>query len=379
MDKFEIIVPTLFGLEAFTAREVRRLGYETTSVTDGRVTFMGDYMAVCRANMWLRTGERVLIKIAEFKAESFEELFEKTTAINWSRWILRDSAFPVKGHSLKSKLASVRDAQAIIKKAVANSLSKSYGIEWLSEDRAMYRIQFSIQKDIVTLMIDTSGEPLHKRGYRQLSNLAPLRETIASAMVMMSFWKYEYPLCDPFCGSGTIPIEAAMIKKNIAPGMSRRFAANDFEQISSKMWDDALTEARDLVKDIPLEIYAYDIDQKTTELARENSIKAGVSDYIRVEHGDATKIEFDSAYGTIICNPPYGERLGEKRECEELYRNIGKNFSKLNEWNYYILTSNEEFELLFGKYADKKRKIYNGMIKCNIYQYFGAKPPKTDN
>ncbi len=379
MDKFEIIVPTLFGLEAFTAREIRNLGYETTSVTDGRVTFMGDYMAVCRANMWLRTGERVLIKIAEFKAESFEELFEKTTALDWSRWILKDSAFPVKGHCLKSKLASVRDSQAIIKKAVVKSLSKSYGIEWLPESGAVYRIQFSIQKDIVTLMIDTSGEPLHKRGYRQLSNLAPLRETIASAMVMMSFWKYEYPLCDPFCGSGTIPIEAAMIKKNIAPGTNRRFAANNFEQIPSKLWDSAMQESKDLVKDVPLEIYAYDIDQKTTELARENCIKAGVGDYISVSEGNATKIEFDKSYGTIICNPPYGERLGEKKECEELYRQIGKTFSKLDEWNYYILTSNEDFETLFGRKSDKKRKIYNGMIKCNIYQYFGKKPPKNND
>ena len=378
MDNFEIIVPTLFGLEAFTAREIRRLGYETTSVTDGRVTFMGDYEAICRANMWLRTGERVLIKVGEFEAKSFEELFDNTTKLDWSRWILKDSAFPIKGHCLKSQLSSVRDCQAIIKKAIAKNLSQCYGIEWLPEDGATYRVQFSIQKDIVTLMIDTSGEPLHKRGYRQLSNLAPLRETIAASMVMMSFWKYEYPLCDPFCGSGTIPIEAAMLKKNIAPGLSRRFAANDFEQINTSLWQNATDEARDSIKNIPLEIYGYDIDPKTAELARENCVKAGVGEYIDIRVGDARDITFDKPYGTIICNPPYGERLGEKKDCELLYQQIGKNFARLDEWNYYILTSNEEFEVLFGKKSDKKRKIYNGMIKCNIYQYFGTKPPKKN-
>ena len=377
MDKFELIVPTLFGLESYTAREIRRLGYETTSVTDGRVTFMGDYEAICRANLWLRTGERVLIKAAQFKAESFEELFENTKAVDWERWLPKDCAFPVKGYSLKSKLASVRDCQAIIKKAVATKMSQIYGMEILPEDGSLYRIQFSVQKDEVTLMIDTSGEPLHKRGYRQNSNLAPLRETIAAAMVMLSFWKYEYPLCDPFCGSGTIPIEAAMIKRNMAPGLSRRFAANDFEQINNSMWESAFEEARESVKDVPLEIYASDIDPMAVSLTRENAQKALVGDYIRVSEGKAENISFSQPYGTVICNPPYGERLGEIKECEELYKNIGKTFSKLDEWNYYILASNEEFERLFGKKADKKRKIYNGMIKCNIYQYFGAKPPKN--
>lgn len=374
MEKFELIVPTLFGLEAFTAREIRRLGYETTSVEDGRVMFEGDWEAVCRVNTWLRTGERVLIKAAEFKATSFEELFEKTNAVEWERWIGKDCAFPVKGHCLKSQLASVRDCQAIIKKAVAKRLSSAYGIEWLCEKGSLYQLQFSILKDRVTLMIDTSGEPLHKRGYRQVSNLAPLRETIAAAMVMMSYWKFEYPLADPFCGSGTIPIEAAMFKRNVAPGLNRRFAAHGFSQINDEMWERVREEARSLEKDVPLEIYASDIDAQCVEIARENARIAGVGEWVKPTVGDAVKLSFDMPYGTVICNPPYGERLGEVKECEELYKRIGKTFEKLDKWSYYILTSHENFEEKFGKKANKKRKIYNGMLKCNIYQYFGEKP-----
>lgn len=375
MEKFELIIPTLFGLEAFAAREIRRLGYETTSVEDGRITFMGDWEAVCRVNMWLRTGERVLIKAAEFTAVTFEELFEKTKAVDWERWLGKDCAFPVKGYSLKSTLASVRDCQAIIKKAVADKLSNVYGIEWLPEDGSLYQLQFSILKDRVTLMIDTSGEPLHKRGYRQVSNLAPLRETIAAAMVTMSYWKFEYPLCDPFCGSGTIPIEAAMFKRNIAPGLTRRFAAHSFNQLSGGIWEKAVEEAKDLQKEVPLEIYASDIDAATVELARENARIAGVDKWIKTEVKDAVRLHFEMPYGTIICNPPYGERLGEIKECEQLYRKIGKTFESLDRWSYYVMTSHENFEDLFGKKANKRRKIYNGMLKCNVYQYFGERPP----
>ena len=373
MENFEIIVPVLFGLEAFAAKEIRRLGYETTSVENGRITFKGDYSAICRANMWLRTGERVLVKIGEFEAYSFEELFDKVYELEWENWIGKNNAFPVKGYSLKSKLASVSDCQAIIKKAVAKRLSAKYGIEWLPEDESTYQIQFSIMKDKVTVMIDTSGEGLHKRGYRRNSNFAPLKETIAASMVMMSYWKFEYPLCDPFCGSGTIPIEAAMFKRNIAPGLSRDFAAQGFSQISEKLWHETVEEAKSLEKDVPLEIYAYDIDKDTAELAGENAKIAGVDKYISTGVLDATSLFIDKPNGTIICNPPYGERLGTKDECEELYRKIGKNFPRLNNWSYYILTSHEEFESLFGRKADKKRKIYNGMIKCNIYQYFAKK------
>lgn len=377
MDKFEIVITTLFGLEALAAREVRRLGYETASVEDGRVTFYGDWEAVCRANMWLRTGERVLIKLAEFEAVTFDELFEKTKAAPWSSFIGKNDAFPVKGYSLKSTLASVRDCQAIIKKAVADSLSTEYGISWLPEDGVTYQIQFSIFKDKVSLMIDTSGEGLHKRGYRQLSNIAPLKETLAAAMVELSHWKFEYPLCDPFCGSGTIPIEAAMIKRNIAPGISRSFAFNEFSQVDNSLWHKVKDEAKSLERDVPLEIYAYDIDSDTVELAKNNAVKAGVGEFVVPKQGDARKISLDMPYGTIICNPPYGERIGEIKECEKLYKDLGVNFKKLDKWSYYIITSNENFEKLFGKKANKKRKLYNGMIKCNLYQFFGERPPKV--
>lgn len=375
-DKFEIVVPVLFGLESFTAKEIRRLGYDTVSVEDGRVTFLGGYKDAYRANLWLRTGERVLIKAAEFEAVTFEELFEKTKAVDWKRFLNNDSAFPVKGHSVKSQLASVRDCQAIIKKAIATKMSQSCGVQWLSEDGAQYQIQFSILKDRVTLMIDTSGEPLHKRGYRQFSNAAPLRETIAAAMVMMSYWKFEYPLLDPFCGSGTIPIEGALFKRNIAPGLGREFAMNGFCQMTQSIMTETAEEAQSLVKDVPLEIYASDIDPSCVELTRSNAKKAGVDEFINADCQRAENVFIDKPYGTIICNPPYGERMGEKKECERLYSSIGKTFERLDKWNYYILTSNENFEKLFGKRASKKRKIYNGMIKCNIYQYFGEKPPK---
>ena len=375
-NKFEIVVPTLFGLEAFAARELRRLGYETTSVEDGRITFEGGWKDVYRANLWLRTGERVLIKAAEFKATTFEELFENTKAVDWGAFLPSSCAFPVKGHSLKSQLASVRDCQAIIKKAIASKMSETYGIEWLPEDGVQYQIQFALLKDRVTLMIDTSGEPLHKRGYRQYSNAAPLRETIAASMIMMSYWKFEYPLLDPFCGSGTIPIEGAMFKRNIAPGLGREFAVNSFEQMNKSIIDEAIEEAQSLKRDTPLEIYASDIDPACVELTKENAIKAGVGDIINVTQKKAENIFIDKPYGSIICNPPYGERMGEKKECELLYENIGKTFAKLDKWSYYILTSNEDFEKLFGKRASKKREIYNGMIKCNVYQYFGEKPTK---
>lgn len=370
MDKFELVIPTLLGLEAFTTREIRRMGYETSSVEDGRISFYGDKEAICKANIGIRTGERVLIKLGEFKAQSFSELFDNVYELPWEEWIDKNGAFPVKGYSLKSKLASIPDCQAIIKKSIAKKLGAKYGIEHLPEDGALYQIQFSIMKDRVTLMIDTSGAPLHKRGYRQHSNLAPLRETIAAAMVMMSYWKFEYPLLDPFCGSGTIPIEAAMFKRNIAPGLNREFAAESFDGISPALWADARAEATENVHNVPIEIYASDIDRACTELTLENARKAGVDEFIQISCSDARNAFVDKPNGTIICNPPYGERMGDKKECERLYRDMGKAFERFDNWDKYILVPNEQFESLYGRKADKKRKIYNGMLRCNIYQYF---------
>lgn len=372
-NKFEIIIPTLFGMEAFVSREVRRLGYETSSVEDGRVVFIGDYEAVCRANLWIRTGERVLIKLAEFSALSFEELFEGVYNISWQDWLPSDAAFPVKGYSLKSQLASVPSCQSIIKKAAAKKLWSVYGIEHLPENGPLYQIQFSILKDRVTIMLDTSGEPLHKRGYRRLSNAAPLRETIAAAMVTMSYWKFEEPFLDPFCGSGTIPIEAAMFKRNIAPGINRGFAAQEFKVIPNTLWTKAREEALDSIHNVPLEIHASDLDPECVELSRANAENAGVDEFINVSQADARKVFIDKPDGTIICNPPYGERMGEIRECERLYRDIGKSFNKMDNWAKYILVPNENFEKLFGIKANKKRKLYNGMLKCNVYQYFSKR------
>ena len=370
MDKFEIVIPTLLGLEAFVSREVRRMDYETSSVEDGRVSFYGDEEAVCRANIGVRTGERVLIKLGEFKALSFSELFDMVYELPWEEWIDKNGAFPVKGYSLKSKLASVPDCQAIIKKSIAKKLGAKYGVERLPEDGALYQVQFSIMKDRVTVMIDTSGEPLHKRGYRRRSNLAPLCETIAAAMVMMSYWKFEYPLLDPFCGSGTIPIEAAMFKRNIAPGLNRGFASESFRRIPASLWENARSEARENIHDVPLEIHACDIDPACAELTSENARQAGVDEFISVSCCDAREIFIDKPNGSIICNPPYGERMGDKRECERLYRDMGSAFERFDNWDKYILVPNEQFESLYGKKADKKRKIYNGMLRCNIYQYF---------
>lgn len=377
-NKFEIIVTTLLGLEAFCAREIKRLGYDTVKTEDGRVTFLGDKEAIARANMWIRTGERVFIKAGEFTAVTFEELFEGTRGMEWEKWLGKDAAFPVKGYTLKSKLASERDCQAIIKKAVAKRLSKAYGMEWLEETGPMYQIQFAMMKDKVTLMIDTSGEPLHKRGYRRVSNMAPVRETIAASIVMMSYWKYEYPLCDPFCGSGTIPIEAVMFKQNIAPGKKRSFAYERFDGFNSELKERALEEARDTERKLPLTIFASDIDSDCVKITEQNVLNAGVDKFIKPIQKDAVTFSSKESYGTIICNPPYGERIGEKAECHKLYRDIGRMYKRLSDWSCYVLASDDEFEEHFGKKANKRRKIYNGMIKCNVYQYFGAKPPKLD-
>ncbi|MBP3361578.1 MAG: class I SAM-dependent RNA methyltransferase [Clostridia bacterium] len=374
---FEFVVPTLLGLEALCAKELKMMGYETT-VQDGRVMFCGDETAVARANINLRTGERVLIKTAQFRAESFNELFEKTKSIDWWRFIPSDGVFPVKGHCLKSKLASVPDCQSVIKKAISVSLGEKYNLERLPESGALFRIQFSIRKDIVILMLDTSGAPLYKRGYRTEAGAAPLRETIAAAMVMLSFWKYETPLIDPFCGSGTILIEAAMFKRRIAPGICRSFAAENFPYIPENVWENERRAAKAAVRNLPLKLYGYDINPECISIASANAKHAGVGDCISFDLYPAEKFAPVEKFGTVICNPPYGERLGEKSQCEMLYRNIGKAFLKKDYWSFYIITSHEDFESLFGRRANKRRKVYNGMIKCNIYQYFGRRPEKGE-
>ncbi len=377
MDKFEIVVPTLLGLEALVGKEIYRLGYDVKKTEDGRVIFDGDFEAVCRANMWLRCGERVLIKIGEFRCETPDELYEGVRALPWEKFISKNDIFPVKGHTIRSVLNSDRNSQIMIKKAVADRLGEKYGLSWLPEDGSTYQIQFTIINNIATLMIDTTGVALHKRGYREKSNLAPLRETIAAAMVMISYWKFEEPLWDPFCGSGTIPIEAAMFKRNIAPGLMREFAFKEFNQISQSMIKDCIEEAKDEEhKDVNLNITATDIDPYAVELTKNNAVKAGVGDFISVSQCDATKIITNDPCGSIITNPPYGERLSDLENCKMLYRDFNNNLSGFDRWSYYILTSHENFENEFGKRADRRRKIYNGMLRCWLYQYYGNKPSK---
>lgn len=376
MEQFEIVVPTLFGIEAVTAREIKNLGYEVVRTEDGRVTFLGDARAVCRANLWLRTGERVLIKIGEFRAVTFDELFEKSKALPWERWITKHVAFPVKGSSVKSALFSVSDCQSILKKSIVERLKQKYHVSWFDEQGAVYQIQFTIIRDQVTLMLDTSGSGLHKRGYRLKSNQAPLRETVAAALLELSVWHENRPFADPFCGSGTFPIEAAMIAANRAPGLKRTFSGEKFSQIDKHLWQQVREEGEDLVRrNVRPVIYGYDVDPACVALSKENALRAGMEDLISVRLRDVCGFEQQEEYGVIVCNPPYGERLGDLKDARRLYRIMGKRFALCDTWSCYILTSDEEFEQFYGKKADKKRKLYNGMIKCDCYQYFGPKPP----
>lgn len=377
MSKIELIAPTLFGIESVAAKEIRSLGYEDIKVEDGKVTFIGDISAICKANMWIRSAERIYVKIGEFEASTFDELFEGVISLPWEEWIPENGQFPVDGYSLKSNLHSIPDCQSIIKKAVVERLKKKYKKEWFDENGPLYKIKFSLMKNKAVLMIDTSGEGLHKRGYRAMSNIAPLRETLASAMIMLSDWRYDRPLIDPFCGSGTIPIEAALIGANIAPGLNRKFTSEKWGQIPKKLWLDTRKEAHSLIKmDVELNIRGYDIDESAVKLSINNAHKAGVNQYVKFANKPLKDLRTDDMYGILICNPPYGERMGETKEVEKLYREMGRIFTSLNTWSYYIITSHENFEKLFGKKATKRRKLYNGMIKTTYYQYFGPRPPR---
>lgn len=370
----EFVATCLFGLEALLGEEIDSLGLKRTTTIDGRVSFAGDIADIPRANIRLRFAERVYIKLADFKCESFAELFDGTAAAPWEEWIGKDSAFPVTGHAIKSKLFSVPDCQKIIKKAIAKRLGEKYGVSWLAESGGTYPVEFFIFKDTAALMIDTSGVALHKRGYRPKSNAAPLRETLAAALAKLSRPRENVLFWDPFCGSGTIAIEVAMIMKNIAPGINRKFISEDFPRIDKKLWDAARDEARSLeIKETAFEAYASDIDPACVEIARENVARAGVDDCVRVFERDALKIETEGRRGTIVCNPPYGERLGDLKEAEELYRKMGAHFRGLDAWQIYILTSHEDFGRLYGARADKVRRLYNGMIPCYFYQYFKRK------
>ena len=367
---YTFCVPCLLGLEGPIADELKRLDMRDLRSENGRVYFTGGDPALARANLCLRIGERVLIELGRFEARSFDELFEGTKALPWESLIPADGAFPVKGYSLNSQLFSVSDCQKIIKKAVVERLKSVYGIEWFPESGALYQIQFSIMKDTVSLCIDTSGPGLHKRGYRPAHNAAPLKETMAAALVKLSRYRGRDDFCDPFCGSGTIPIEAALIAKNRAPGLDRSFSAMNWKQIDRRVWAEEREAARAREYHGDYRIVGSDIDPKALEIARENARRAGVDDVVRFELADAMQFSRQTERGVIVTNPPYGERIMEKREAEELYRGFGKALAACPGWQLYLLSSHTEFERCFGRTADKKRKLYNGMIKCELYMYF---------
>ena len=369
MREMEFTVPCLFGLEGLCGDELRRQNFENVRAENGRVLFSGDETALAKANLWLRTGERVLITLGSFPARSFEELFQGVYHLPLEDFIPKDGTFPVKGHCLNSRLMSVPDCQAIVKKAASRRLGEKYGLSWLPETGDKYQLQFSIMNDQVNLYLDTTGPGLHKRGYRAVGNEAPLRETLAAAMVQLTRYRGREFFWDPFCGSGTITIEAALIAKNRAPGLMRKFAAQSFPWIAPEIWDDLRREAKEKEFNGNYHILGSDNDPRCVSLSMANARKAGVADCIRFRDGDATKMSLPTDTGILVTNPPYGQRMLEQQSAQRLYAALGRHLKYANGWKKYIITSEPEFEHYFGRRADKKRKLYNGMIQCNYYMY----------
>ena len=377
MPDLELIATSTFGLEAIVAGEVKALGYEQVTVENGKVTFAADESAICRANLWLRTADRVRLKVGEFKAVTFDQLFEQTKALPWPDLLPENAQFPVDGKSVQSTLFSISDSQAIVKKAVVESMKTRYRTGWFKENGPLYRIEVSLLKDRATLTIDTTGPGLHKRGYRAAGSEAPLRETLAAALVMIARWNPEVTLIDTCCGSGTIPIEAALLGQNIAPGMERTFASETWPNIPREAWRRARRETHDRADySRRLDITGTDIDPGVLNTARKNAARAGVDHLIHFQSRPLSELSSKKKYGKIICNPPYGERLSEIKEVEKLYREMGRVFKDLDTWSFYILTAHENFESLFGKKASRRRKLYHGNIKVHYYQYYGPRPPR---
>lgn len=381
MRKFELIAPCHFGMEAVLKNEIIDLGYDITEVADGRVTFWGDEEALCRANIFLRTAERILIKIGRFRAETYEELFQGTKALPWEDYIPRDGKFWVaKAASVKSKLFSPSDIQRIMKKAMVENLKEVYGISTFPENGESFPVRVFLMKDEVTVGLDSTGDSLHKRGYRKLTAKAPIAENLAAALIMLTPWKSDRILVDPFCGSGTFPIEAAMMAANMAPGMNRSFTAENWGHIIKKRnWYDALDEAGEMVDlSVQPDIQGYDLDERMVAIARENAKLAGVEKLIHFQRRDVKDLSHPKKYGFIITNPPYGERLEDKADIPALYKVIGERYRALDSWSLYMITSYEDAEKDIGRKADKNRKIYNGMMKTYYYQFMGPKPPKKN-
>ncbi len=373
--KTELVATCLFGLEKLLGEELDALGLKRIETMDGRVTFEGTLADVARANLSLRCAEHVFIKLASFPATTFTELFDGVRAIPWEDWIGKLDAFPVKGHAIKSRLFSVPDCQSIIKKAIVERLSAHYGVKWFAETETKYQIEFFLFKDVAAIMIDTSGVPLHKRGYRPEAGPAPLRETLAAALALTARPREDILFWDPMCGSGTIAIEAALILSNRAPGLGRSFAAEHFSQIPASVWSEARKAATAAIRtDTSYEVYASDIDEDILDVVYENALRAGVEEHLNIFQADVRKLRKpEGKRGTVVCNPPYGERLMTPTEAEQLYRDMGRAFRELSPWQIYIITSHPQFERLYGARADKIRKLYNGMLPCRLYQYFKPK------
>ena len=382
MRTFDLLVPCHFGLEAVLKREIYDLGYEITKVEDGRVTFEGDEEAICRANIFLRTAERVMIQVGRFKAPTFEELFQGIKNLPWEEYIPEDGKFWVKkASSINSKLFSPSDIQSIAKKAMVERMKQKYHKEWFKEDGAAYPVRIFLLKDEVTVALDTSGDSLHKRGYRTMTSKAPLTETLAASLIMLTPWRKDRILVDPFCGSGTFPIEAAMIAANVAPGMNRDFTAEEWTNlIDRKLWYECVKEAEDMIDTtVKVDIQGYDIDGDVIKAARENAKRAGVEHMIHFQQRAVADLSHPKKYGFIITNPPYGERLEDKADLPELYTQIGQAYQRLDSWSMFLITSYTDTEKYIGRKADKNRKIYNGMLKTYFYQFLGPKPPKKRN
>ena len=382
MRTFDILVPCHFGLEAVLKREIYDLGYEITKVEDGRVTFEGDEEAICRANIFLRTAERVMIQVGRFKATTFEELFQGIKNLPWEEYIPEDGKFWVKkASSINSKLFSPSDIQSIAKKAMVERMKQKYHKEWFKEDGAAYPVRIFLLKDEVTVALDTSGDSLHKRGYRTMTSKAPLTETLAASLIMLTPWRKDRILVDPFCGSGTFPIEAAMIAANVAPGMNRDFTAEEWTNlIDRKLWYECVKEAEDMIDTtVKVDIQGYDIDGDVIKAARENAKRAGVEHMIHFQQRAVADLSHPKKYGFIITNPPYGERLEDKADLPELYTQIGQVYQRMDSWSMFLITSYTDTEKYIGRKADKNRKIYNGMLKTYFYQFLGPKPPKKRN
>ncbi|SFF97739.1 THUMP domain-containing class I SAM-dependent RNA methyltransferase [Sporolactobacillus nakayamae] len=373
-DKWTLIATTAMGLEAIAARELKNLGYDDLKVENGRILFSGGARDICRCNLWLRTADRLRLQIGCFKATTFDELFEQTKALPWADFLPENALFPVTGKSHKSLLHSVPDCQAIVKKAIVESLKTHYHQEWFQEDGPMFKIQVAIEKDWATLSIDTSGEGLHKRGYRRLHNLAPLKETLASAMILLSRWTPDRPFVDPFCGSGTLPIEAAMIGQNIAPGFNRGFVSESWPVIGKENWANARDEAENKANyDQPLMILGSDIDHKMVELSEHNALEAGFGGLITFKQMQVADFTTKDENGCMIGNPPYGERMGDEQQIQAICKDLGNLYKTYKSWSLYFISSFEQFETYFGRPASKKRKLYNGRIRTDYFQYFGKK------